>query len=96
MKNNKAIRQNYILIKGGIKQKRKLSIEDLILKILVPLGDLPPKIHNENKHNSQIPVGLIKPRKRRYLVCLDGNILTGNCKPLPTLQMYHMYLNYFS
>lgn len=62
----------------------------------MPLGDPPPKIHNENKHNSQIPAGLIKPRKRRYPVCLDGNILTGNWKPLPTLWMYHMHLNYFS
>lgn len=85
-----------ILIKGGIKQKRKLPIEHLILKVLVPLGNPPPKVHTKNKHSSQIPVELFKPHKRRYLVCLDGNILIGNCKHLPPLQMYHMHLNYFS
>lgn len=85
-----------ILIKGGIKQKSKLSIGHLILKILVPLGNPPPNIHTKNKHNSQIPIDLIKPHERRYPVCLDGNILNGNYKHLPPLQLYHMPLNYSS
>lgn len=84
-----------ILIKGGIKQKKRLSIEHLILKNVVPLGNPPIKMLTENKYCSQVPVGLIKPHKRRYLMCLDGNIFAGNCKHLPSVQMHHMCLNYF-
>lgn len=85
-----------ILIKGGAKQKKKLSVEHLILKTLVLLYSPPLKMHAKNKHCCQIPIGLIKSLKRRYLVCLDGNTSIGNCKHLPADQMLHLHLNYFS
>lgn len=76
-----------VLIEGGIKQKRKLAIEYLILKMLVPLGNPPAKIHTKNKHNSQIPVDLIKDKnllKGGTLCALMGIFLLG------TVSIYHL------
>lgn len=76
-----------ILIKGGIKQERKLAIEHLILKMSVPLGNPSAKIHTKNKHNSQIPVDFIKDKKLMKgitLCALMGIFL------LATVSIYHL------